>query len=206
MKIISILGAKGGSGKSTLSLILAASFSKKGKTALLDCDIQLTCVSAKNVNPNLPYEVVATPHLKEILSQGERLESEGVEWMIIDTNPRSFLEDSEQTNEIINLSDLCLLPCRPAPRDVRATLALSEQIVAKKANAKIIWNFVQPRVNTHKESMKQAPKLLGIQPLKNFIKHRACYQDVFDEPPLPVWNFDAKNEIKKVIKEIIRQV
>ena len=76
MKIISILGAKGGSGKSTLSLILAASFSKKGKTALLDCDIQLTCVSAKNVNPNLPYEVVATPHLKEILSQGERLERE----------------------------------------------------------------------------------------------------------------------------------
>lgn len=205
MKIISVLGAKGGSGKSTLSLILASSFSKKGKTALLDCDIQLTCVSAKQINPDLPYEVVSTPHLKEIISEGERLESEDVEWMIVDTNPRSFLEDTKQINELIKISDLCLLPCRPAPRDVRATLELSEQIVAKKANARIIWNFVQPRVNAHKESMKQAPKLLGISPLKTFIKHRACYQDVFDEPPLPIWNIDAKNEIKKITKEIIKQ-
>lgn len=206
MKIISVLGAKGGSGKSTLSLILASSFSKKGKTVLLDCDIQLTCVSAKKINPDLPYEVVSTPHLKEIISQGERLEAEGTEWMIIDTNPRSFLEDSKQINEIITLSDLCLLPCRPAPRDVRATLELSELIASKKANAKIVWNFVQPRVNAHKASMKQAPKLLGMKPLKTFIKHRACYQDVFDEPPLPIWNIDARNEIKKITKEIVKQI
>jgi len=206
MKIISVIGAKGGSGKSTLSLILASSFSKIGKVALLDCDIQLTCVSAKKINPDLPYEVVSTPHLEEIVSEGDRLESEGVDWMIIDTNPRSFLEDSKLISEIVKISDLCLLPCRPAPRDVRATLELSEQISSRKANAKIIWNFVQPRVNAHKESMKQAPKLLGIQPLKTFIKHRACYQDVFDEPPLPLWNIDARKEIKKITKEIMKQL
>ncbi|NGX51411.1 MAG: Iron-sulfur cluster carrier protein [Chlamydiae bacterium] len=204
MKIISVLGAKGGTGKSTLSLILAASLSKKGKVALLDCDIQLTCVSAKKVNPDLPYEVVSTPLLKDVLSEGERLESEGVDWIIIDTNPRSFLEDPKRTKKIIQLSDLCLLPCRPAPRDIRATLELSERIVAEKANARIVWTFVQPRVRAHKESIKQAPALLGIKPLKTVIKQRICYQDVFDEPPLPIWNLDAKNELRKLIKEVIK--
>lgn len=206
MKVISVIGAKGGVGKSTLSLILASSFSKKGTVALLDCDIQLTCVSAKKINPNLPYEVISTPHLEEIISEGARLEAEGIDWIIIDTNPRSFLEDAKLVSEIIKISDLCLLPCRPAPRDVRATLELSEQIASKQSNAKIVWNFVQPRVNAHKESMKQAPKFLGIKPLKNFIKQRTCYQDVFDEPPLPLWNFDAKSEIKKITKEIMKQL
>jgi len=206
MKIISVIGAKGGSGKSTLSLILASSLSKKGKTALLDCDIQLTCISAKKINPKLPYEVISTPHLEEIASEGVRLEAEGVDWIVMDTNPRSFLEDSQLIGKIIKNSDLCLLPCRPAPRDVRAMLELSEQVVSKKVNAKIVWNFVQPRVNAHKESMRQAPKLLGIQPFKTFIKHRTCYQDVFDEPPLPLWNLDARNEIKKFIKETVKHV
>ena len=120
--------------------------------------------------------------------------------------PRSFLEDSKLISEIIQISDLSLLPCRPAPRDVRATLELSEQIVSKKANVKIVWNFVQPRVNAHKESMKQAPKLLKIEPLKTFIKHRACYQDVFDEPPLPLCNIDARKEIQKITREIMKQL
>lgn len=206
MKIISILGAKGGTGKSTLSLVLASSFSKTRKVALLDCDIQSTCYSAKKINPELPYEVFSTPNLKEIIAEGERLEHGKIDLIIIDTNPRSFLEDTKQIDEIIKLSDLCLLPCRPAPRDVRATLELSEQIVVKQAKARIVWNFVQPRVNAHKASMKQAPKLLGIQPLKSFIKQRACYQDVFDEPPLPLWNLDAKKELKKLLKEIEKEL
>ena len=87
MKIISVIGAKGGSGKSTLCLILASSLRKNGKVALLDCDIQLTCVSAKTINPDLPYEVIPTPHFEKIVVEGKRLESEGFDWVIIDTNP-----------------------------------------------------------------------------------------------------------------------
>lgn len=97
MKIISVVSAKGGVGKSTIALLLASMLSQKHKTALLDCDIQSTCVSAKAVNPDLPYDIVSAPHLKEIVSQGRRLEEEGVEWMVIDTNPRSFLEHPQRS-------------------------------------------------------------------------------------------------------------
>jgi len=204
MKIISVLGTKGGTGKSTLSLILASSFSKKGSVAVLDCDIQLTCSSAKDINPDLPYEVNSTPHLEEISSQGNRLETQGIDWIIIDTNPRSFLEDSMFIKEIINLSDICLLPCRPAPRDLRATLKISNQISQMKTQAKILWNFVQPKVSAHKESMKQASNLLRIESLEHFMKQRTCYQDVFDERP--VENKEAKTEIKNITEEIIKHL
>ena len=206
MKIISVLGSKGGSGKSTVSLILAASFSKQGKTALLDCDIQSTCLSAKKVNPQLPYEVFSTPHIEEIVLKGRQLESSQVEWVVIDTNPRSFLEDPNQIDTIIQLSDICLLPCRPAPRDIRANLELSKQLTQKTSNAHIVWNFVQNRVNAHKASMKQASAFLGLHSLKSFLKQRICYQDVFDEPPLPLWNINAKKEVESLVKEVRRKV
>jgi len=202
MKILSLVSAKGGVGKSTLSLLLAACLSQKHKVALMDADIQSTCVSAKEVNPDLPYEIVSAPHLKEIVSQGKRLEEQGIEWLVIDTNPRSFLEHPQQIEEIINVSDLCLLACRPAPRDVRANVELAEKIISKKTNSRIVWNFVQPRINAHKESMRQAPDLLGLKSLKSFIKQRAAYMDVFDEPPLPIANKEAKKEINAILKEI----
>jgi cellulose biosynthesis protein BcsQ len=202
MKVISIVGAKGGTGKSTISLLLTSLISQKHSVALLDCDIQSTCVSAKLVNPELPFEVVSSPHLKELISQGKKLEKKGVEWIIIDTNPRSFLENPKHIEEIIKLSDLCLLPCRPAPRDIRANTDLASKIASKNPKARILWNFVQTRVNAHKESMKQAPDLLGLKPLKNFLKHRICYQDVFDEPPFPIGNSLATQELKQLFKEI----
>jgi len=206
MKIISLVSAKGGVGKSTLSLLIAALLSQKHKVAVLDCDIQSTCMSAKEVNPSLPYEVVSTPHLSEIRAQGKRLEEKGTEWLVIDTNPRSFLENPQQIDEILNVSDLCLLPCRPAPRDIRANVDLSEKIASKKTVSRIVWNFVQPRINAQKESMKQAPNLLGLQPLKNFIKQRACYMDVFDELPLPIANKEAEQEINAMMKEVRKLV
>ena len=202
MKVISLVSAKGGVGKSCISMLLAALLSQKHKTALLDTDIQHTCLSAKEINPNLPYEIVSAPHLKEIISQGKRLEKDNIEWLIIDTNPRSFLENTQQIDEIIHVSDLCLLPCRPAPRDVRANLELSEKLIAKKTNSRILWNFVQPRINVHRETMKQAQDLLGIKPLNNFIQLRACFQDVFDEPPLPITNKEAENELNSILKEV----
>jgi cellulose biosynthesis protein BcsQ len=202
MKVISLVSAKGGVGKSCLSTLLAAMLSQKHKTALLDTDIQQTCLSAKEINPKLPYDVVSAPHLKEIISQGKRLKKDNFEWLIIDTNPRSFLENTQQIDEIIHVSDLCLLPCRPAPRDVRANLELSEKLIVKNTPSRIIWNFVRPRINVRRETMKQAPDLLGMKSLKSFIQLRACFQDVFDKPPLPIANKEAENEINSILKEI----
>ena len=53
MKIISSVGAKGGSGKSSIALLLAWELSKgqKKKVGLFDADIQGTCASAKALNP-----------------------------------------------------------------------------------------------------------------------------------------------------------
>lgn len=59
MKIISSVGAKGGSGKSSIALITAWELSKnhKAKVAVLDADVQGTCVSAKALNTEMPFEV-----------------------------------------------------------------------------------------------------------------------------------------------------
>ena len=50
MKVISCVGAKGGTGKSSISLLTAWEFAKshKSKVALLDADVQGTSFSAKS--------------------------------------------------------------------------------------------------------------------------------------------------------------
>ncbi|MBS0654547.1 MAG: ParA family protein, partial [Verrucomicrobia bacterium] len=52
MKIISSVGAKGGSGKSSVALLTAWELAKnhKSKVALIDADVQGTAASAKIMN------------------------------------------------------------------------------------------------------------------------------------------------------------
>ena len=59
MKIITITGYKGGVGKSTVAVHLAAFFSKKGKTVLVDGDPNRTSVAWAE-RGSLPFEAEAS--------------------------------------------------------------------------------------------------------------------------------------------------
>jgi cellulose biosynthesis protein BcsQ len=181
MKIISCVGAKGGSGKSSVAMLLAWELSRnhKNKVALLDADIQGTCISAKKLNQNLPFEVISISNKTELWETGKQLEKEKYDYLIIDGNPRSIHEDPSLIEVIAKLSDLSLIVSRPSPRDLKAQIKYLE--AARKATTgeiRLLWNFFQKNTAAHRAGVPEGEKLLGVKSIKTRVGLRVAYQDI----------------------------
>lgn len=207
MRIISSVGAKGGSGKSSLALLLAHELARdrKLKVAILDADIQGTCISAKALNPKLPFGVFAVASKSELWEKGKQLEKDGYDCVIIDGNPRSINEDPDLIKVIAKLSDLNLIVSRPSPRDLKAQIKYVDMI-RKVTHGKtyLLWNFYQKNASAHRDGVPEGEKLLGLKSLKTKLGLRIAYQDIgFTECYIgDMGNREAANEVKALAKEV----
>jgi cellulose biosynthesis protein BcsQ len=206
-KIIAVTGAKGGVGKSTVTLLLAWEFSRRGKTvAVIDADIQGSSISAKVLNPEIPFSVVKAQDRRELWEKSKEFNDKGLDFVLVDTNPRSSFEDPLVAEMLATLSDLTLVLSRPSPRDLKAQIKFSEMLKEKSSGKlRLVWNFVQPRTATHKAGMPEGESLLGIRALKSFLSSRISYQDVgFDEADIrTLGNKAASREAEALASEII---
>lgn len=118
MKVICIASAKGGVGKTTVALNLAALAAEDGAQSLvIDLDPQRSAADWRTVRTAaraLPRVAAAGVHqLPELL---EAAKAEGLNLVVVDTPPHA-------TDEIFTaarLSDLVLVPVRPAVLDLRS--------------------------------------------------------------------------------------
>ena len=209
MKIVSSVGAKGGSGKSSVSLLLAWEFAKnhKAKVALLDADVQGTCVSAKKLNPSMPFEVIRVTEKTSLWDQGKLFNDDGFDYLVIDGNPRSLQEDPELIETIAKLSDLSLIISRPSPRDLKAQMKYVELVrSATTGEIRLLWNFYQKTTSAHREGVPEGEKLLGLKSIQTRLGLRIAYQDIgYSEGHIvELGNAEAANEVKKLGIEIKR--
>lgn len=207
MRIISSVGAKGGSGKSSLALLLAHELSKnhKVKVAILDADIQGTCLSAKALNPKLPFGVFSVASKAELWAKGKQLEKEGYDCVIIDGNPRSINEDPDLIKVIAKLSDLNLIVSRPSPRDLKAQIKYVDMIrKVTQGKTYLLWNFFQKNAAAHRDGIPEGEKLLGLKSLKTKLGLRIAYQDIgYQEGYIgDLGNKEAALEVKALAKEV----
>lgn len=116
MKIVSVINQKGGSGKTTLALHLAVALSQDGRnTAVVDLDPQATAANwGDRREAKMP--VVRSAHASRLPHEIEQIEKAGGEALIVDTAPHS---DSAAV-AAAGVSDLILIPCRPAYFDLEA--------------------------------------------------------------------------------------
>ena len=119
MKILSIISQKGGSGKTTLTLHLAAASSQKRDTAVIDLDPQASATrwSDRRASEIPPVISAHASRLPQVLAQVEEAEGPGGALVILDTAPHS---DSTAL-DAAKASDLILIPCRPAILDLVQT-------------------------------------------------------------------------------------
>ncbi|NGX45782.1 MAG: Iron-sulfur cluster carrier protein [Chlamydiae bacterium] len=211
MKVISCVGAKGGTGKSSVSLLAAWELSKahKKKVAILDADVQGTCLSAKNLNASIPFDIFSVGNKSELWERGKKLSEEGYDYLIIDGNPRSIHEDPELIELIAKLSDLSLIVSRPSPRDLKAQIKYVAAVKAHtKGEVRLLWNFFQKNTGAHKEGIPEGESLLDLKSLKSKLASRIAYQDVsYEETHVEtLGNRAATGEVKSLIKEIRRLV
>jgi len=109
MYIVAVIAEKGGAGKTTLSLDLAVTATKKGhKVAILDVDPQATASKWTDRRSDEYPWVVAT-HAVRLSVAIEQAKAQGVDFVVIDTPPHSATDAAEAAR----CSDIVLSPVEP---------------------------------------------------------------------------------------------
>jgi len=181
-KIIGVVQAKGGVGRSTIATNLAAIASLRGAVCLIDCDLpQATSSSWFSQR----QQEMASPHLSlqrcdthlQLITQIKALMPHTAT-IIIDGPPRI----SEMTRAILILSDLCLLPLGASAAEVWATsdiLTVIEEAreYKKKIDARIVWNRFRPQTRAAQEMHDAVQREFNLPELQTRLGYRVAYSE-----------------------------
>ena len=181
-QIVGIIQVKGGVGRSTIATNLAAVFSEKAPTALIDCDLpQGTSASWYEVRKSeLPPTnlTLATVHdYRELITRAREL-SPDHRYLIIDAPPRI----AEMTRAIIVMSTLCLVPLGASAAEIWSTADLVETINAARVfradiDVRIVWNRFRAHTREAVELSEAARKELGLRELATRLGYRVAYSE-----------------------------
>lgn len=130
-RTVAIVSQKGGAGKTTLTIHLAAAATRAGQISLvIDTDPQASASQWAEWRQGAPPEIIDSAPPR-IAAKIEAASVQGAELIVIDTPPHADLAASKA----VECADLVLIPCRPSAFDLaamRTTIRLVE-LLAKPA-------------------------------------------------------------------------
>jgi chromosome partitioning protein len=199
--VITVANQKGGSGKTTVSMNLAAALSRRGyKVLVVDADKQNSAVLwSGNSEPGFPAIVVNLAENKNIHNEVVRL-AKDYHFIIIDCPPAA---DSLVSVRVMPVSDLVLVPLVPAPIDMWATTALKlaidqAQAVNPSLQARIVMNRCQMRTRLTREVIEIASEI-GIPLLSTLIRQRIAFSEM---PGAGGTIYDYKSSAPDAVMEV----
>lgn len=131
MPVIAVISQKGGAGKTTLAIHLAAAAQEAGRVALIvDTDPQATASQWAAWRQDAPPEVIDSPPPR-LAAKVAAAQGQGAELVVIDTPPHA----DSAARAAVEAADLVLIPCRPSAFDLAAiqTTAKLVQLLRKPA-------------------------------------------------------------------------
>lgn len=170
MRVIAFVTQKGGSGKTTLAVSCATAAEERGLRALvLDMDPQGTAEAwYQDRETNTPK--LATVNAAEIPAAINGV-GQSFDMVFIDTPGR----DEPGTAAAIRHADLCLIPCRPTPADMKATPATVATIKRLRKLSAFVLSQTPPRGYRIREAAIGLSVLGMVAPVH--IVSRNAYQD-----------------------------
>lgn len=220
-RIIVFCNVKGGPGKTTLAINVAATLARDAKVVVVDADPQQSAVKYDSDAPDgksLPMPVVGYP--KEKINHTLRKLVDDYDYIVVDTPPSS-LAVSNITRSALIPADLAVVPVNPSPMVIRETLlmgALFEEINDLRESAgaamiatRLLINQYDPR----KALNKQLPEALSNIPIKQMrtkVREREAFNHAaldgcsVHETRASGWK-DASEDIQMLtdeIKKIVR--
>jgi chromosome partitioning protein len=187
MPVISFANPKGGSGKSTLVLVLALELSRQGASlAVVDADPNAVIAdwAARRVKDGLqvPFSVVSRPKEGEMVATIGQL-TQTHDWVLVDLEGTA----SRLLSRALARSHLVLIPLNPSPIDARLAAA-AVQLVLEESEAlersipyRLVYSCYPAAVATR--SFKRIDSEIRAEQLPLLdegLVQRAAFRDIFD--------------------------
>jgi len=206
--IFSVSNQKGGSGKTTLSMNLAAGLSKRGRTLVIDADPQGSASQwSGSASGERPFPVSVISVSGNLAHEVNRF-SRDYDYVVIDCPPTL---ETENTSKAMVAADTVLIPVLPSPVDLWASVRLAntiEQIkqIKPRLKARIVINQLEPR-SALSRAMKEALEEFDIPALNSGLRRRAIYRNVAIEGRSVYCTGrqgqPAVDEIERMIEEVL---
>jgi len=201
-----VANLKGGCGKSTLAINLAAGLVTRGDTVLLDADPQGTVEhwSQDENATGMPSVVSAGSELSNKLSSI----TSNHQFVVVDCPPAL---GSGNTETALEYADILLIPVLPSPPDLWSSLHMVEAVEkAREANPELRAYFVRNQVENRSalsHAMRQALQFCGLPLLESSLARRAAYRWAAMEG-ISVYQFGARGkkavgDIESIIEEVL---
>ena len=190
---ITFCGQKGGTGKTTLSFLVAETLSRAGKK-----------VAVRDDDPQGSITQIITDLQEANKTNVDILENDRAgeyEFIIVDTLPRL---SSRSLTEAVKESDYLVLPLKASIIDIRATLPAVEMIkdnIKPDAKAFGLWNMVRQGTKISKE-LKDLESVLEFPVLKQSIPERIGFTYATLQG-YDVLSMDDKHLLQQIILECL---
>lgn len=175
MSVIALIGNKGGSGKTMLTVNLATALARHGTTAVLDADPRRSALKwrALSQRPGGPPVIDTVWDLEDVVERA----SGRYNHVFIDCPPSMQASQSEAA---LRISDLALIPLQPHPLDLWATVHIEQSIeqareVNPKLKAKLVINQLEPRTRLSR-TVRRGLGELGLPTATTAIRRRVAYR------------------------------
>lgn len=175
MAVIALVGNKGGAGKTTLCVNLAAALNRRAPAVVLDTDPQQSSLGWRSLAES--GDAVEVDGAVDAVGQAAKAARRKFEHVVIDCPPSVH---SEQTRQALAVADIALVPVQPSPFDLWASVHIETEVEqARKRNkalrAWLVINQLEPRTRLSRQ-MRDALAELELPAAKTGIHRRMVYR------------------------------
>ncbi|KPK55798.1 MAG: cobyrinic acid a,c-diamide synthase [Thiotrichales bacterium SG8_50] len=206
MPVIAMVGNKGGAGKTTLGVNLAAGLAKQTHIAVLDADPQGSALQWRAIaDDDGAIPVYAASHA--LYTQATELLAD-YDHLVIDCPPSVH---APQTSSVLQFADLALIPVQPSPMDLWATVHIEQAIrqahlTNPSLRALLVINQLESRT-TLSRLVREALSEIALPVADTAVHRRAIYRSsalegksVFD---MGRRGAEAGAELERLIEEVM---
>lgn len=200
MQVIVIASQKGGAGKTTLAIHLAAQASKTRRVLVMDLDPQGSAMEWANRRGEKTPDVMAA-HPATIQKEIDRAKVDGYELVVLDTAPHA----DHAALQAARAADLVVIPCRPATFDIAAISATLDLCKLANKKAVIVLNAAPIRSRVVEEAAEAITEKGG-SVSHIVIRQRVAFQHcLIDGRTAGEFEPDgaAANEVAKLLADLL---
>ena len=172
MTTIAIVSQKGGSGKTTLSVNLAAAAEASGAIGLIiDTDPQAPASPWGAWRSDKAPEVIdsAPPRIQAKVGAARE---QGATFIVIDTPPHA----DSAASRAVEVADLVLIPCRPSAFDLAAIRTTVSLVRLFDKPAFVVFTAGPPQAPRIYEEAAELVRGFGVEPCPRMVPDRAVYR------------------------------